>query len=75
MHEAKKRSQRYLGTKCNSGVHADSGLVHRAVGTVTDASDVTQAHALVHREEADVFADAGYQGVDKRDDTRNTRAH
>ncbi len=44
-------------------------------GHQADVNDATQAHALVHGEEADVFADADYQDVDKRDDTRNTRAH
>ena len=42
------------------GVDADSGLVHKVVGTATNVNDVTQAGALVHGEEADVFADAGY---------------
>ena len=36
---------------------------------------MTQAHALVHGEEVDVFADAGYQGVEKREDTQGIRAH
>lgn len=30
-----------------------------------NVSDVTQAHRLLHGQETDVFADAGYQGVDK----------
>ena len=52
------------------GVDADSGLVHKVVGTATNVNDVTQAGALVHGEEADVFADAGYQGVSKREETQ-----
>jgi len=55
-------------------VDADSGLVHTVVGTSANVNDVTQAHALVHGEESDVFADAGYQGVDKREDTQDIRA-
>ncbi|OIQ88631.1 hypothetical protein GALL_294990 [mine drainage metagenome] len=39
-------------------------------GTPANAGDVTQAHQLVHGEETEVFADAGYQGVDKREDTQ-----
>ena len=50
-----------LGMKAHIGVDADSGLVHTVVGTAANVSDVTQAHALVHGEETDVFADAGYQ--------------
>ena len=52
-------------------VDADSGLVHTVVGTAANVSDVTQAHALVHGEETDVFADAGYQGVGKREETQD----
>lgn len=73
MHQTKKGNQWYFGMKCHIGVDADSGLVHTVVGTAANVNDVTQAHALVHGEEADVFADAGYQGVDKRDDTRDLR--
>ena len=52
--------------KAHIGVDADSGLVHTVVGTATNANDVTQAHG----KEADVFGDAGYQGVDKREETQ-----
>ena len=77
MHQTKKGNQWYFGMKCHIGVDADSGLVHTVVGTSANVNDVTQAHALVHGEEADVFADAGYQGVEKRDDTQDicTRWH
>ncbi len=56
--------------KAHIGVDADSGLVHTVVGTAANVNDVTQAHALVHGDETDVFADAGYQGVDKRAETQ-----
>ena len=42
-------------------------------GTAANVNDVTQAHALVHGKEADVFGDAGYQGVDKREETQKLR--
>ena len=44
--------------------------MHTVVGTAANVKDVTQAHALVHGEETDVFGDAGYQGVDKRAETQ-----
>ena len=56
------------------GVDADSGLVHTVVGTAANVNDVTQASALVHGEESDVFADAGYQGVSKREETQDIEA-
>ena len=35
---------------------------------------MTQAHALVHGDEANVFGDADYQGVDKREETQDVKA-
>ena len=66
MHQTKKGNQWYHGMKSHIGVDADSGLVHSVVGTAANVNDVTQAHKLVHGEETDVFADAGYQGVSAR---------
>lgn len=54
--------------KAHAGVDADSGLVHSVATTAANAHDVTQAHALLHGEETDVFADSGYRGVDKREE-------
>jgi len=59
--------------KTHVGVVADSGLVHSVVGTAANVNDVTQAHALVHGE-IDVIADAGYQGVERRDETQVIKA-
>ena len=70
MHQTKKGNPWHFGMKAHIGVDADSGLVHTVVGTPANVNDVTQAHALVHGEESAVFADAGYQGVDKREDTQ-----
>ena len=71
MHQTKKGNQWHFGMKAHIGVDADSGLVHTVVGTAANVNDVTQAKKLVHGEEADVFADAGYQGVAKRDEVRD----
>ncbi len=70
MHQTKKGNQWHFGMKAHIGVDADSGLVHTVVGTAANVNDVTQASALVHGEETDVFADAGYQGVAKRKETQ-----
>lgn len=64
MHQTKKGNQWHFGMKAHIGVDADSGLVHTVVGTAANVNDVTQAHALVHGKEADVFGDAGYQGIE-----------
>lgn len=68
MHQTKKGNQWHFGMKAHAGVDADSGLVHTVATTAANAHDVTQAHALLHGEETDVFADSGYRGVDKREE-------
>ena len=75
MHQTKKGNQWHFGMKAHTGVDADSGLVHTVVGTAANVNDVTQAHALVHGEETDVFADSGYQGVGKRVETQDIQVH
>ena len=68
MHQSKKGNQWHFGMKAHIGVDAESGLVHTVRGTSGNVNDVVQANALLHGEEAEAFGDAGYQGVDKRDD-------
>ena len=46
--------------KVHIGVDAQSGLVHTLIGTAANVHDVTQAQALLHGDETDVFGDAGY---------------
>ena len=70
MHQTKKGKQWHHGMKGHIGADADSGLVHSVVGTAANVSDVTQAYALVHGQEEDVYADAGYQGVAKREEVQ-----
>lgn len=71
MHQTKKGNQWHHGMKAHIGADAESGLVHAVVGTSANVNDVTQAHALVHGNEADVYADAGYQGVAKREEVQD----
>ena len=75
MHQTKKGNQWHFGMKCHIGVDADSGLVHTVVGTAANINDVTQASALVHGKETDVFADAGYQGVAKREEVQGIKVN
>lgn len=66
MHQTKKGNQWHFGMKAHIGVDAQSGLVHTVIGTAANVNDVTQAGALLHGEETAAFGDAGYQGVEKR---------
>jgi IS5 family transposase len=74
MHQVRKGNQWHFGMKAHIGADADSGLVHSVLGTAANVHDVTQSHSLVHGEEAHVFGDAGYVGVNKREDTQAIRA-
>jgi IS5 family transposase len=68
MHQTKKGNQWHFGMKAHIGMDADSGLVHTVVSTAANAHDITQAHALLHGNESEVFADSGYLSVEKRDE-------
>ena len=68
MHQSKKGNQWYFGMKAHIGVDADSGLVHTVRGTSGNVADVVEGNSLLHGQETDVFADAGYQGAQKRPD-------
>ena len=68
MHQSKKGNDWHFGMKAHIGVDAASGLVHTLIGTAGNVSDVTQAHALLHGDETAALGDAGYQGVEKREE-------
>ena len=70
MHQTKKGNQWHFGMKAHIGADADSGIVHTVVTTPANVNDVTQAHALLHGREKDVHADAGYTGVEKRQENQ-----
>jgi IS5 family transposase len=71
MHQWKKGNQWYFGMKANIGVDAESGLVHTVRGTAGNVNDVFEANSLLKGQESVVFADAGYQGADKRPDAKD----
>ncbi len=70
MHSSQKGNEWHFGMKAHIGVDADSGLVHTVRGTSGNVADVTEGNSLLHRQETDVFGDAGYQGADKRPDAK-----
>ena len=47
---------------------SETGIVHSMTATAANAHDVTEAHHLLHGDESVVWGDAGYQGVDKREE-------
>ncbi|MEN9573294.1 MAG: hypothetical protein RL514_1149 [Verrucomicrobiota bacterium] len=66
MHQTKKGNQWYFGMKAHIGADRDSKLVHTVVVTAANVADVTQTAQLLHGQETQVHADAGYTGVEKR---------
>lgn len=72
MHQTKKGNEWYFGMKAHIGTDADSGLVHSLTGTAANVADITETERLLHGEESDVFADAGYTGVAKRDEFKDS---
>jgi len=75
MHQTKKGKQWYFGMKAHIGADAESGIVHTLVTTPANTNDVTQAHALLHGKERIAFGDAGYQGVEKRQENQGNSVH
>ncbi len=71
MHQTKKGNQGYFGMKAHLGVDAESGLVHTVVGTAANVGDVTQTAQVLHGEEKVVYLDAGYTGVEKREELKD----
>ena len=70
MHQTKKGNQWHFGMKLHIGVDADTGLVHSLSATSANVHDVTEAHRLLHGGERQVWGDAGYQGVGKREENK-----
>ena len=66
MHQTKKGNQWYFGMKAHIGADRDSKLVHTVVVTAANVADITKTSELLHGQEQQVHADAGYTGVEKR---------
>jgi IS5 family transposase len=66
MRQTKKGQQWYFGMKAHIGVDVESGLVHTVTTTPANVGDVTEVDKLLHGQEKSVYADAGYQGAEKR---------
>ena len=67
-HQTRKGNQWYFGMKAHIGTDRDSQLVHTLVVTAANVADITQTAKRLHGEETQVHADAGYTGVEKREE-------
>jgi transposase, IS5 family len=68
MHQTRKGNQWYFGMKAHIGADRDSKLVHTVVVTAANVADITKTGELLHGQETQVHADAGYIGVEKREE-------
>ena len=70
MHQTRKGKQWYFGMKVHIGVDKDNGLIHSIETTSANVHDLTPAAELLHGEESVVYADSGYQGIEKREEMK-----
>ena len=70
MHQTKKGNKWSFGMKVHIGADEETGVVHSVAMTSANVRDVTETHRLLHGGETRVWGDAGYQGVDKREENR-----
>jgi IS5 family transposase len=62
MHQTRKGNQWYFGMKAHVGVDSKTKLIHTAVATAANVSDVEILPDLPHGEETRVWGDGAYQG-------------
>ena len=74
MHQTRKGNQWFFGMKAHIGVDVESGLVHSLTGTAANVSDISETHNLLHGDEELAFADAGYTGIDQREEMKDCKA-
>lgn len=68
MHQTRKGKQWHFGMKMHIGVDESLGVIHSVEATAANESDINMADNLLHGEEKRVWGDAGYQGIEKREE-------
>jgi len=68
MCQTRKGKQYHFGMKMHIGVDESLGLIHSVETTAANEADITLTGKLLHGEEKNVWGDAGYQGVQKREE-------
>ena len=74
-HSTKKGNTWHFGYKAHIGVDGDTGLVHHVETTAANVHDVTMVSKLLYGDEASVYGDSGYLGVQKREDATTHNRH
>ncbi len=71
MHQTRKGNEWHFGMKMHIGVDETFGVIHSMETTAANAHDISQTEQLLHGEESTCYGDAGYLGVEKRDEHKN----
>lgn len=75
MHQVKKGNNWHFGMKMHIGTDDSVGLIHSVETTQAHVHDIVMADKLLHGKEKSVWGDAGYLGIDKRDEHKDKSIH
>lgn len=70
MHQTKKGNQWYFGAKLHAGVDAGTGYIHSVEVTAANVADISAASRLIRKDDEVVYGDAGYTGIEKRNEIK-----
>ena len=70
MHQTKKGNEWHFGMKAHIGVDAGTGYVHTVTATAANEHDITEASKLLRGDDEVVYGDAGYLGIEKREEIK-----
>ena len=68
MHQTKKGNEWHFGMKIHIGVDDALGLIHSLETTPANTHDIVVADKLLHGKEKRVWGNAGYKGIEKREE-------
>ena len=73
MHQTKKGNEWHFGMKMHIGADEATGCIHSIEATAANTHDVTIADRLLHGDEERLWGDAGYVGIEKRDEHKDRK--
>lgn len=71
MSQTKKGNEWHFGMKVHIGVDDATGCIHSVDTTSANEHDITAADKLLHGKEERVWGDAGYVGIEKREEHKD----
>lgn len=71
MHQTKKGNEWHFGMKMHIGVDDAFGVIHSMDTTPANVHDINLGRQLLHGNENRMWGDAGYLGIEKRDEAQD----